>query len=242
MSLLAAFIKLRPPAPRWIPVWLVVFALLFVLGITAAIVQQVLSANQTKRQNETLDKIADAVGATQAEVADTTAETKRQIVELQVKMSDESKPVVIIRFNVDGEKDPTAVPAVENIGKSAATNIKIEDISVLGAKGPGEFEMVDALQPGESRKVTFYSAAEGPLFGLHLIRYLHMGIENLPPFDWSKVKTQDDAHDLFAPMKMSISVVYTDPATDKRYRSEHELEFTFGQHASVLFQKQTEIP
>jgi acyl-CoA synthetase (NDP forming) len=39
-----------------------------------------------------LAKIAKTVGATQAEVADPTAETKRQIVQLQVSMSDESKP------------------------------------------------------------------------------------------------------------------------------------------------------
>lgn len=193
------------------------------------------------KQTEMLDKIAQAVGVTQAEVAETTAETTRQIVELQVKISEESKPVVIIRFNVDGEKDPTALPNVENIGKSAATNIKIEDISVPGTKGPGRFEELDALQPGESRKVDFYAEDEGPLFGTYLIRYLNAGLENRPPFDWSKVKTQDHAHDLFAPMKMPISVVYVDPATGKRYRSEHELEFTFGEHVSVIFKKQSEI-
>ncbi len=245
---LASYVALIPPEKRTVPTWLAIFAGLCTLAFIASLIQQRAANTQAKnaealelRQTEMLEKIAKAVGATQADVADTTAETKRQIIELQVKMSDESKPVVIVRFNADGDKDPNALPSVENIGKSAATNIQIEDISVTGAKGPGAFQLVDVLQPGESRKITFYSEAEGPLFGTYLIKYLHTGIENLPPFDWSKVKTQEDAHDLFAPMKMPISVVYTDPATGKRYRSEHELEFTFGQHVSVIFQKQTEI-
>lgn len=85
-------------------------------------------------------------------------------------------------------------------------------------------------------------AAEGlDLFGTYLIRYLYTGLENRPPFDWSKVITQDDAHDLFALMKMPISVAYTDPATGKSYRTEHELE-TFGKHVSVILKKQSEIP
>jgi hypothetical protein len=245
---LASYVALIPPDKRFVPGWLAIFAGLCTLAFIASLIQQRAANTQAKHaealelhQTEILEKIAQAVGATQAEVADTTADTKRQIVELQVKMSDESKPVVIIRFNADGDEDATALPTVENVGKGAATNIKIEDISVTGAKGPGAFELVDALKPGESQKVTFYSEAEGPLFGTYLIKYLHAGLENLPPFDWSKVKTQDDAHDLFAPMKLPISVVYTDPGTGKRYRSEHELEFTFGQHVSVIFQKQTEI-
>jgi Flp pilus assembly pilin Flp len=245
---LASYVALIPPEKRLVPGWLAIFAGLCTLGFIASLIQQKAANTQAKaaealelQQTEMLEKIAQAVGATQAEVAETTAETKRQIVELQVKISDESKPVVIIRFNVDGDKDPTAVPTVENVGKGAATNIKIEDISVEGTKGPGQFEEIDSLRPGESRSVTFYSVAEGPLFGTYLIRYLYTGLENRPPFDWSKVKTQDDAHDLFAPMKMPIFVVYTDPATGKRYRSEHELEFHFSQHVAVIFQKQTEI-
>jgi hypothetical protein len=222
-------------------VWvvLVIFGFLFLIGITASFIQQRLNSAQSDQQNETLQQIAKAVGAAQADTAEVAADTKRQIMQIQVNLADETKPVIVIRFSVDGDKNPSALPSVENIGKSAATNIKIEDVTVKGAHGPGTFEEVDALMPGQSKEVQFDAPDEGLVFRDNLISYLQNDLRSRPPIDWDAVSAGEK--DLFDPLKMPFNAIYTDPATGRKYRSEHELEFTFGKRANVIFRKQVEI-
>jgi hypothetical protein len=112
---------------------------------------------------------------------------------------------------------------------------------VHGAHGPATFKEVDALRPGESRTVKFDAPDEGLASRFYFISYLENDLRNRPPIDWEAIRSQEDAKDLFEPLKMPINVVYTDPATGKKYRSEHELEFTFSKHATVIFRKQVEI-
>jgi hypothetical protein len=245
---LAFQIALRPPPAEHVTCWLLGFVLICGLALLASFIQQRVANAQGKaleaeneRHSTLLKQIATAVGATQAESAENAADSKQQILQLELKISQDTKPVVIIRFSVDGDKNPTALPTVENVGKTAATNVKIEDIQVNGAHGPGTFEEVDVLAPGEKKEVQFDAPDEGLAFRGYFIAYLENDLQHRPPIDWDAIKTQDDAHDLFAPLKMPLCVVYTDPATGRRYRSEHELEFTFGKHSTVIFRRQVEI-
>ncbi len=73
-------------------------------------------------------------------------------------------------------------------------------------------------------------------FRTYLLRYLENDLEHRPPIDWDKPR------ELFTPLRMPMYVTYTDPANGRRYRSEHELEFTFSKQVNVIFRKQEEIP
>lgn len=104
-----------------------------------------------------------------------------------------------------------------------------------GAHGTDTFDEIDLPAPGEKKEVQFDALEEGLAFRGYFIAYLENDLRHRPPINWERIQTQDDdAHDLFEPLKMPLSVVYTDPATGKRYRSEHELEFTFGKYATVI--------
>lgn len=239
ISFLGALINLLPPPQRLIPILLLIFIALFLIGIITVFIQQQFAGAQARQQNSTLQNIECAVGATQAEAADTAADTNRKIVELQIQLSEHDRPVVIIRMSVDGEAQPAARPVVQNIGKTAATNVKIEDIVVRGARGPGTFAEVHALPPGEEREVDFYAPDEGLLFGQYFITYLEHDLRMRPPVDWQAVAAGE--RDLFEPLRMAMCVTYTDPITNRRYRSEHELEMTFSRHVTVIFRSQIEV-
>jgi hypothetical protein len=153
-------------------------------------------------------------------------------------VSSHSRPLVVIKCDADGSKSPTTVPAVENIGRVAATNIRIEDICVNGARGTGTFGEIDILRPGESRDVNFDAPDEGMAFRDQFVGYLENDLRSRPPVDWEVVAAKGE---LFTPLKMPMAVVYRDPATGHYYRSIHELEFTFGKHVKVSFRGQEQV-
>lgn len=153
-------------------------------------------------------------------------------------VASDSRPLVVIKCDVDGSRNPMAVPAVENIGRAAATNIKIEDIRVNGARGAGTFGEIDILRPGELRDVNFDAPDEGPVFRDHFIGYLENDVRNRTPVDWDAVASKGG---LFTPLRMPITVRYLDPATGRNYHTEHELQFAFNKHVKVIFRSQQDM-
>jgi len=154
---------------------------------------------------------------------------------------DLDRPVVIIKCDIDGERTPSGLPAVENVGRRPATNVTIEDIHVAGNHGTGTFEPINILRPGETQQVVFDAPDEGLVFRDRFIQYLDTGLRARPARDWSTVTTRDDVRDFFSPLVIRLNVRYTDAVTRRGYRSEHHLEFTYSRHATAKFEGDAEI-
>jgi len=141
-----------------------------------------------------------------------------------------ARPVVAVLCDLDGHKNPTGLPSVENLGQTAATNVQIEDIEISGNRGKGCFIKIDVLRPGERREVAFDAPKDGGVFRSNFIKYLESGLESQRSINWESLGPTSY---VFAPLHIPISVTYTDPATGRRFRSEHDLEFTYAKHAKV---------
>jgi hypothetical protein len=146
--------------------------------------------------------------------------------------ADGPRPLVVLRCDANGERNPLALPSVENIGDAPAANVKIEDIKVTGARGAGTFREIDILRPGEVREAVFDAPDEGLIFRDRFVQYLENDLENRPFLGW------DGPRDLFTPLQIPLNVTYRDPRTGREYRTIHDLELAFGKHLTVKFRRE----